>query len=270
MNPKTTLPLFALVLALPLFSSCDLAQASSAEAATPVAARSEGGVAVVELFTSQGCSSCPPADRVLSKLAKDPAYAGRVVPLAFHVDYWNYIGWQDPFSDRRWSERQERYAQAYGTSRIYTPQLIVNGGEEMNGADERRVRRAIEKALATEPAARVTLGVRREGSSYVIQVEARHDGALVRDLEVWVALYQHGLSTAVGRGENARRTLENDSVVRRLERGFLLPAAAGASARTELRLAVDPAWPAGNLGIAAFAQDPKTKEIRGAAHHAGS
>lgn len=257
-----------LVLAtLPLlsFSSCDLSEARAADKAPS----SGTGVAVVELFTSQGCSSCPPADRVLSKLAKDPAYAGRVVPLAFHVDYWNYIGWQDPFSDRRWSQRQEQYAAAYGTNRIYTPQLIVSGTDEMNGADERRVRRAIETALASKPAAAVSLAVRREGGSYVAVVEARHDGALVRDLEVWVALYQNGLSTAVGRGENARKTLENDSVVRRFERAFVLPAAAGSTARGELKLTIDPAWPAANLGIAAFAQDPKTREIRGGAVRSG-
>lgn len=269
MNPKTPIRLLALALALPLFSSCDLAPAQASNGDAAPVGRAERGVAVVELFTSQGCSSCPPADRVLSKLAKDPAYAGRVVPLAFHVDYWNYIGWQDPFSDRRWSERQERYAQAYGTNRIYTPQLIVNGGDEMNGGDERRVRRSIEKALATVPAARVTLAARREGGSYRVEVEARHDGALMRDLEVWVALYQHGLSTAIGRGENARKTLENDSVVRRLERVFVLPAAAGSTARGEIQFAIDPAWPAANLGLAAFAQDPKTREIRGAAHRAG-
>ena len=75
---------------------------------------------VVELFTSQGCSSCPPADRLLTKLAQDPRYAGRVIPLSFHVDYWNYIGWTDPYSSRRWSERQRQYAaKAFRSDRIY-------------------------------------------------------------------------------------------------------------------------------------------------------
>src|SRR5688572_22165851 len=83
---------------------------------------------LVELFTSQGCSSCPPADKLLSALRSDPQMAGRVIPLAFHVDYWNRIGWEDPFSSAQWTGRQQRYARALGNgSRVYTPQLVVNG-----------------------------------------------------------------------------------------------------------------------------------------------
>ena len=79
-------------------------------------------VAVVELFTSQGCSSCPPADRLLSKIARDPRYQGKVIPLSFHVDYWNSIGWTDPFSSNRWSDRQRVYAgRVFHSNRIYTP-----------------------------------------------------------------------------------------------------------------------------------------------------
>src|SRR5690348_11228611 len=109
-------------------------------AAVPFRAAAPGnGPVVVELFTSQGCSSCPPADRLLSKLGEDPRFAGKVLPLSFHVDYWNSIGWQDPFSSARWSARQNDYARAFRSDRIYTPQTVVNGTSECVGNDERAV-----------------------------------------------------------------------------------------------------------------------------------
>src|SRR5207253_2481720 len=96
--------------------------ASRGEAGQPAPA---DRVAVVELFTSQGCSSCPPADRLLSKLAHDARYQGKVISLSFHVDYWNYGGWTDPFSAARWSDRQKAYAgRVFHSNRIYTPQVV--------------------------------------------------------------------------------------------------------------------------------------------------
>ena len=120
------------------------------------------GVAVIELFTSQGCSSCPPADRLLSRLASDPRYAGKVIPLSFHVDYWNYIGWTDPFSSADFSQRQRAYAQrAFRSHRVYTPQVVVNGRDECVGSGENaskslhndRVVRRFVKALTLSGAA---------------------------------------------------------------------------------------------------------------------
>jgi hypothetical protein len=98
-----------------------------AQAAAPAP---EASPIIIELFTSQGCSSCPPADRLLKRLAGDP----RVIPLSFHVDYWNYIGWTDPFSSKRWSERQQGYARAFRSNRIYTPQLVVSGRTGASGS----------------------------------------------------------------------------------------------------------------------------------------
>ena len=118
---------------------------------------------VIELFTSQGCSSCPPADRLLSRLAEEPAYRGKVVPLAFHVDYWNYIGWTDPFSSPRWSERQRDYGRSLGLGTVYTPQLVIDGRSECVGSQEGDVRREIARALAAPPAGRVELSVSRDG-----------------------------------------------------------------------------------------------------------
>src|SRR5262245_59154605 len=120
-------------------SSGESAPAATAANATPV---------VLELFTSQGCSSCPPADRVLSMLGSDPSLRARVVPLAFHVDYWNSIGWTDPFSSSAWSERQSAYAKQLALDSVYTPQIVVNGHDQLNGSDEDGIRRAIDAAAA--------------------------------------------------------------------------------------------------------------------------
>ncbi|HEV7668009.1 MAG TPA: DUF1223 domain-containing protein [Thermoanaerobaculia bacterium] len=238
---------------------------STTPAPPPAAAPpAEGSIVVVELFTSQGCSSCPPADRLLSAIAADPKTAGRVVPLAYHVDYWDYIGWTDPFSSADWSARQKQYAQAYNTNRIYTPQVVINGTAEMTGSEERKVRAAIAKALAEKPAVDLALTVETLPGGLRAKVTATHAEALPRDADVLVALIENGLVTKVGKGENGGRTLKNDAVVRRLQKAFALGAAPGG--RTG---AVD--FPLGEastgrkLGVAVLVQDPKTRAIQGGA-----
>ena len=151
---------FPLAPALLAFVACG---ASVAGDAAPAPASADRGPVVIELFTSQGCSSCPPADRLLSRLAEEPAYRGRVVPLAFHVDYWDYIGWRDPFSSPRWSERQRDYGRSLGLGTVYTPQLVIDGRSECVGSQEGDVRREIARALATPAAGRVELSVSRDG-----------------------------------------------------------------------------------------------------------
>ena len=102
---------------------------------------------VVELFTSEGCSSCPPADELLAKLDKTQLIAGvEIIPLEFHVDYWNELGWTDPFSSSLFSERQNSYARAFGNGRIYTPQMVVDGGAEFVGSNSGRAYEAIRRA----------------------------------------------------------------------------------------------------------------------------
>ncbi|MEP7009753.1 MAG: DUF1223 domain-containing protein [Acidobacteriota bacterium] len=256
------LALGALALAAFLMLHSPSQSSTPALAAAPPPA---GSIAVVELFTSQGCSSCPPADRLLSEIAAEPAFAGKVVPLAYHVDYWDYIGWTDPFSSADWSARQKQYAQAYNTNRIYTPQLVVNGTEEMTGSEERKVRAAIAKALAEKPAVDLDLTVEKTPAGLRAKVTASHAGALPRDADVLVALVENGLVTKVGRGENGGRTLKNDAVVRRLLRAFALGAAPGGHGTGSVDLQVGEATAGRKLGVAAFVQDPKTKAIQGGA-----
>jgi hypothetical protein len=246
-----------------------LALAPRGEAAPSPPSPADGHAAIVELFTSQGCSSCPPADRLLSRLAQDPRYQGKVIPLSFHVDYWNYIGWTDPYSSARWSERQKLYAaRAFHSNRIYTPQVVVNGRAECVGSQEPAVLDRIATALAAEPAGRVSLAldpVTPEGQLRVKVGAKLARAAAAGDLDLWVAVYESGLSTSVKAGENASRVLRNDRVVRRFEKAFSLPGAAGAEKSGELVLGLDKRWKTDGLGVAAFLQDPATLAIHGAA-----
>jgi hypothetical protein len=201
--------------------------------------RDEGPV-VIELFTSQGCSSCPPAERLLDKLAHDGTLAGRsLVPLAFHVDYWDDLGWVDPFALPAWSERQRDYAQALGDSSLYTPELVVAGRAGMVGSNAL----AVARAIAATPRQQ-TLAATATWAKDQVTIEAKAPAGA----DVLVAIWQDGTRTQVPRGENAGATLASDRVVRRLER----VATAGTSGHATI--AIDPRW--GSVGAVVFAQQP--------------
>jgi hypothetical protein len=193
---------------------------------------------VIELFTSQGCSSCPPADALLNKLARDGAAAGRpIAPLAFHVDYWDDLGWADPYASPAWSERQRQYAHALGDDRVYTPELVVGGRTGMVGSDQSRAHKAIAAAPTQQ---KLQASASWTTTSLTVEVTAPADA------DVLVAIYQDSTRTKVPRGENAGETLASDRVVRRLER----VAAAGKTGK--LTLPLDEHW--GTVGAVAFAQ----------------
>lgn len=238
--------------------------------ATPAPARSDSRTLVVlELFTSQGCSSCPPADRVLSRLGLDENTRAKVIPLAFHVDYWNRIGWTDPFSSAEWSARQETYNRALRTDGPYTPQIVIGGRTQLNGAYEERVRAEIVAQLEAKAAAVLDLAITKPATtkpSIDVAVTAEITGNVhAAKLQVLVALFEGGLVTPVERGENGGRTLRNDFVVRRLAKAFSLAPEAGARGRKSVNLELDPAWKTSNLGVAALLQDPGSMRIYGAA-----
>jgi hypothetical protein len=161
------------------------------------------GPAVVELFTSQGCSSCPPADRVLGELSKTP----NVVALAFHVDYWDSLGWRDPYSIPNAVERQEKYVQGLNLSSAFTPQAVINGRYSVVGSDKTRVLSAL--ANGTDDAVQVGLEV--SDGMLTINLPERQVRAAYG---VFVAAYLPQASTSVGRGENSGRTLQEFNIVR--------------------------------------------------------
>ncbi|HTN48220.1 MAG TPA: DUF1223 domain-containing protein [Burkholderiaceae bacterium] len=163
---------------------------------------------VVELFTSQGCSSCPPADRWLGSLV--PRYGSRVIPLSLHVGYWDYIGWKDPFARREFNERQQLLA-ASGSRSVYTPGVFVQGREFSDWRNASSFEGAVRSTQGGVAVARVGITVESVAPA-AIEVRARVEAP--SGARLWLALVQSGLTTAVGAGENRGQTLHNDHVVR--------------------------------------------------------
>src|SRR3954466_5137404 len=148
---------------------------------------------VVELFTSQGCSSCPPADALIHDITGDPALRGRVIPLAFHVDYWDSLGWRDPFSSKEWSERQVRYARTMHLSSAYTPQAVVRGTREFVGSNRSALSAALEKASNEKPQGDVMLTARREGNSLIATIHA----TVPANDDLMLAIVEDGVTTKI-------------------------------------------------------------------------
>lgn len=170
---------------------------------------------VVELFTSEGCSSCPPADSLLSKLARDQSVPGvQIIPLGMHVTYWDRLGWKDPASLKSATDRQQDYGSIRGGDRVYTPQAVVDGHDELVGSDEAGVTRAIAKA-AREPHARLSFTATLDGDEAVTTLAVSDLPSQVKEpLGAFFFVTEDGLSSVVKRGENGGRTLRHDAVVR--------------------------------------------------------
>ena len=165
---------------------------------------------LIELFTSQGCNSCPPADALLGELARQPG----VLALAFHVDYWNGLGWSDPFSSKLWTARQNDYAQRLGKRSIYTPQLVVDGADDVVGSNRADID-ALIAAARRRTAAGPTIETATDDAGKRV---ARLGAGGAERATVWLAGYDRSHVTPVGRGENGGRTLTEYQVVRSLVR----------------------------------------------------
>jgi len=180
---------------------------------------------VVELFTSQGCASCPPADALLVELAA----RGDVIALSEHVDYWNYIGWTDPFSDAGGTERQRAYRRALGLPYVYTPQMVIDGAAEAVGSERSSVEARIAAARAAPHIAIETI---RDGDATRVRIPAGQDVA--KGAIVWMIDYDRRHTTEIARGENSGVTLVNANVVRKMRKAATYDGAA-------LEFKVDPA-----------------------------
>jgi len=163
---------------------------------------------VVELFTSQGCNSCPPADAYLGELAR----RDDLVALTFNVDYWDYLGWPDTLASPRFTERQRSYAAAMGDRRVYTPEMVIGGSFNVVGSDRSAVMAAVEK-VRRQGGRRIEVGLRSEGRHVVVRLP---DGPAPVEATIWLVRYDHMQEVAIRQGENGGRTLRYYNVVREL------------------------------------------------------
>ena len=213
---------------------------------------------VVELFTSQGCSSCPPADELLRSIVRNPVLRGRVFPLAFHVDYWNHLGWRDPFSSAYWSRRQMFYVRAMRLQSAYTPQAVIDGTKQLVGSNAAELASTVEaESKENRPAGTLRIALARNGSNVNATIHA--DVAPSKsDIDVMLAIVQDEATTKVESGENGGRTLVNPAIVRRLVHAGTIRS--GAFDKT-VTLPLD----ADRIGAVVFLQEHDTLAIRGAA-----
>lgn len=220
-------------------------------------------MALLELYTSEGCSSCPPADRWLADLEAGNRGTAQLAPLSLHVDYWNYIGWIDPFSQAHFTERQQAYSKRGGTRTVYTPQFILNGREYRGWFRGDDVMRQVADINAKPAPATITLKLTRLGPTTLAvtgDVSLTGMEATARGpADVYLALYENNLVSDVRAGENRGQRLRHNYVVRRLEGPLALPANGRLSLRQQFALAPD--WKQHDLGVTAFVQDRANGEV---------
>ena len=213
---------------------------------------------VVELFTSEGCSSCPPADELLIRLhEKQPVRGVKIIVLSEHVDYWNNLGWVDPFSDKQFTKRQNWYSTRWPW-RLYTPQVVIDGQAERVGSQGKDIL-AVIRETAKQRKATVELEISDGAARVSIAELPEAVGA-----DVWMAVLEDGLATEVRHGENQGRTMPHVAVTRRLEKIGEIEDGASAWGRS-FEPEVDSDWDSGNLRMAVFVQEHGTRRIVGAA-----
>jgi len=236
--------------------SCLFGLTLSASAHKPKPTPDKGFV-VVELFTSEGCSSCPPADELVAKVQHEyqnqPVYI-----LVYHVDYWNRLGWKDAFSNADYSKRQTDYAKSLHLESVYTPQIVVNGQKEFVGSEEGTLRNAIKAGLGKSTSAQIILSdIKSNGSQVTVNY---HASSTAKYSEVVLALVQKAAQTQVKAGENQGHTLAHVQIVRDLKRSTTK----NGSNILLIPKGVNPQ----SLEVIAFLQDTASGEIIGAAKQA--
>ena len=239
--------------------------------AMPALAQTRRTPVVVELFTSEGCSSCPPADQFLTRLQREQPIPGvEIIALGEHVDYWNRLGWRDPYSSAEFTARQQRYSQVFGNDGAYTPQMVVDGRAEFVGSDAGRARLAIETAARL---AKVDVQLARAPKSaptpdqiaLQVRVESLPAGSAGSAADVLLAITEDNLATNVSRGENAGRKLSHTGVVRKLSViGKVNPRQTPAFS-AQPGVAIDNVWKRENLRAVVLVQERASGRVLGAA-----
>ena len=198
-----------ITLAAGLSGFASLTQAQGTDATSPAGDRN-APKAVVELYTSQGCSSCPAADALLTQLAQ----RDDVIAVSFAVDYWDYLGWKDTLAQTKFTERQKGYAKALGDGMVYTPQVVVNGAVHVNGSDERKIAAAIEKTNKAIAASHVPVRLSTVGDKLVVEIGTAPQGAGSKEATIWLAVMSPSVEVPITRGENKGKTVTYANVVR--------------------------------------------------------
>ncbi len=213
---------------------------------------------VVELFTSEGCSSCPPADELLEKLKSDLSLSGaKIIALGFHVDYWDYLGWRDNYDSAAFTHRQRDYAAALHLPNVYTPQMIVDGTRPFIGSSNSEARHAITEATQA-PKWDVLLSLDQD----VLHIHLPSPGL---NTEVLLALTEDGLESRVLRGENGGHTLHHAAVVRELRRLDTTGIPSGGVFDVSIPIHLKPEWKREKMHAVVFVQESKSRKIIGAA-----
>jgi hypothetical protein len=217
---------------------------------------------LVELFTSEGCSTCPAADALLESLQRDQLVAGaEVIPVGLHVDYFNHLGWKDAFSSASFTARQRDYSQLFGPDSVYTPQIVVDGREAVPGNDEGQVRRAIESAAARP---HLPLRVTARGTADRLRLTIDLPGAPpdIERIDVFGAITEDNVTSVVNRGENSGRTLHHVAVARTIQR---LEVLASKRSVLEAELKLGRGWSRPGLRTVVWLQGVKSRQVYAAA-----
>jgi len=217
-------------------------------------------VALLELYTSEGCDSCPPADRWVSGLAERGLGHERMVTLGFHVDYWNYLGWKDPYARAEYSARQQAASRRNQARVVYTPQLLLDGKDYRRGTFREDIPDRVGELNRITPTARIRLWM-TAGTADMLSVEGTVavDAPERADVRAYLALYENKLSSAVTSGENRGKRLRHDNVVRELAGPYAVDALGTAMLAHRFKLA--PGWKPADLHIAAFVQNERTGAV---------
>jgi hypothetical protein len=263
---RSSLPLLALGTLLFVAPQATPPPPSASQAAPAQAVRTP---VIVELFTSEGCSSCPPADALLSNLeTNQPIADAEIIGLEEHVDYWNHDGWFDPYSSADWTSRQQDYVARFKGNSPYTPQMIVDGQTQFAGNSARDALDAIrEAAHRTKAQISITEQAPAKGDAAHVEVRVGNLAGIAdqEPADVWLAVTEEGLETAVKAGENAGKDLRHAAIVRSFHKIGAAPAGNSAPFVTTQQVKFKSNWKKENLRIVVFVQERKSLRILGAA-----
>jgi len=216
---------------------------------------------LVELYTSEGCSSCPPADALLESLQREQPVAGaEIVSLGLHVDYFNQLGWKDAFSSATFTARQDSYSAVFGSDNLYTPQIVVDGAAAIPGNESALVRRAVAAAV-TRPHSPLRLAASVAGDKVMRTIDVSAMPSNAERMQLLAAITEDGMTSIVNKGENQGRTLHHVAVVRHLQ---LVGPIAAKAAPVQSRLQIERGW-GPHLKAVVWLQAAKSRHVYGAA-----